>query len=264
LNTDLDDGAPCRIAVGLEYDGTRYRGWQLQPHAPSIQGSLNAAFSSVANQAVESIGAGRTDAGVHASGQVAHIDTSAARDNHSWLLGVNTQLAEDINLLWVRRVSAKFHARYSAISRSYRYTILNRPVRSALVRNQVWWVHQPIDHERMQNAARYLVGKHDFSAFRAAACQAHSPIRTISELTVTRNGDHISIYCRANAFLQHMVRNIVGSLLPIGYGDAEPKWIATLLAEGDRRRAGVAAPACGLCLIDVEYPAEFNLPSLHL
>lgn len=256
-------GPSYRIAVGLEYDGTRYSGWQSQPHAPSIQDSLNAAFSSVANQTVQSTGAGRTDAGVHASGQVAHIDTSAARDDHSWLLGVNTQLPEDISLLWVRRVSSKFHARYSAILRGYRYSILNRPVRSALERDRVWWVHQPIDHERMQEAAQYLVGEHDFSAFRAAACQARSPIRTISKLTITRQDDHISIYCWANAFLHHMVRNIVGSLLPIGYGETDPAWIEAILAERDRRRGGITAPACGLCLTDVVYPPEFNLPSIQ-
>lgn len=259
MNAD-PDGPSYRIAVGLEYDGTRYRGWQSQPHAPSVQDSLNTAFSSVANQAVESTGAGRTDAGVHARGQVAHIDTSAARDDHSWLLGVNTQLPNDINLLWVRRVSLKFHARYSAIWRGYRYSILNRPVRSALERDRVWWLHQPIDHEQMQEAAQCLVGEHDFSAFRAAACQARSPIRTISRLTITRQGDHISIYCRANAFLHHMVRNIVGSLLSVGYGETGPEWIETILVGRDRRRGGITAPASGLCLTDVVYPPEFNLP----
>jgi tRNA pseudouridine38-40 synthase len=234
----------------------------VQPGAPSIQQSLNEALAVVANHSVDTVGAGRTDAGVHAEGQVAHFDTETRRADHEWLLGGNSQLPDDINILWVRPVANDFHARYSALSRSYRYRILNRTVRSALERHRSWWIHRPLDAGRMHKAAQLLVGEHDFSSFRASVCQSKTPVRIIEQISVERDGDHISVCCRANAFLHHMVRNIVGSLLTVGQGDEELDWIGEILARCDRREGGMTAPARGLNLIRVEYPAEFNLPSV--
>ncbi len=251
-----------RVALGLEYDGTSYNGWQIQDHAPSIQGSLNKAISKVADEAVNCVGAGRTDTGVHASGQVIHFDTHADREPHSWLLGINSDLEMDINVLWVKAVLPDFHARYSATGRTYRYVILNRPVRSALARSRAWWVRQALDATAMSIAASKLLGKHDFSSFRASGCQSKTPLREIRRCEVKRVGDWIIFECEANAFLHHMVRNIVGSLVSIGRGDAQPEWISTLLEERDRREAGITAPPMGLTLIRVDYPPESGIGEL--
>jgi tRNA pseudouridine38-40 synthase len=248
-----------RLAVGVEYDGTNYHGWQIQTHAPSIQSSLNKALSFVADEPIECIGAGRTDSGVHATGQVAHFDTQADRSSRSWLLGINSNLADDINIRWVKIASEHFHARYSALGRTYRYAILNRPVRSALSRLGAWWVRQPLDVRSMTVAAGFLVGKHDFSSFRASACQAKSPVRDIRRLEIRVFGPWVSIECEANAFLHHMVRNLVGSLVRVGRGEAKPEWIRTLLEARDRRLADITAPAAGLTLTHVEYTPEFGL-----
>ena len=245
-----------RIAAGVEYDGTAYHGWQLQAHAPSVQEELNRAFSTVADTHIEVHGAGRTDAGVHASAQVLHFDTHVERSTRSWLLGVNTNLPDDINLLWVRPVSDEFHARYSATSRSYRYVILNRQVRSALNRNRVWWIYHPLDVDAMHLAAQQLLGEHDFSAFRAAACQSRTPMRDLTSISVTRDGDRIEIDCTANAFLHHTVRNIVGSLVRIGLGEEQVDWLGEVLRAGDRKLSGMTAPASGLTLTEVVYPSE--------
>jgi tRNA pseudouridine38-40 synthase len=245
-----------RFAVGIEYDGTAYSGWQSQPHAPSIQDSLNEALSSVAAESVKCTGAGRTDSGVHASGQVAHFDTHAKRPARSWLLGLNSNLPDDINAQWVKPVGDDFHARFSAVSRCYRYVILNRDVRSALHRNRVWWVYHKLDCESMQQAAHCMLGKHDFTSFRASSCQSHSPVRTISVLTVEADGDYIYINCQADAFLHHMVRNIVGSLVRVGQGEEQVDWIKQILAACDRKLSGITAPACGLSLTGVDYPPE--------
>ena len=245
-----------RFALGIEYDGTAFNGWQKQPHAPSIQASLNSALAVVANAPVECTGAGRTDSGVHATGQVAHFDSSAQRTVYSWRQGLNSNLPVDINILWVRPVSDEFHARFSALSRAYEYRILNRPVRSALQRHRAWWVHQPLDHEKMQLAANYLLGEHNFNSFRASSCQAHSPVRTMSKLQVTREGDQIRIVCSANAFLHHMVRNIVGSLVSIGRGDKPVDWMNAALESRDRKCAGMTAPPTGLTFTDVGYPPQ--------
>lgn len=248
-----------RLAVGIEYDGSAYHGWQSQTHAPSIQTRLNEALSSVADEAVNCVGAGRTDAGVHALAQVAHFDTHAQRSTRSWVLGANANLPDDINLLWAHEVAPDFHARYTALSRAYRYRILNRSVRSALERERAWWVHQPLDEARMQAAAEHLVGEHDFSSFRAAACQSRTAVRQLREITVRRQDGWITISCRANAFLHHMVRNIVGTLVKVGTGEAAPDWTRELLEQRDRRLAGMTAPAEGLYLVDVEYPQECGL-----
>ena len=183
-----------------------------------------------------------------------HFDTTSRRSERSWLLGGNTNLPDDISVTWVARVSADFHARYSATSRSYRYQILNRLQRSALHRHRAWWVHVPLDIEAMSDAARLLIGEHDFSGFRAAGCQSTTPVREITSLEITRNGDWITIDVTANAFLQHMVRNITGTLVAVGKGDEPPSWVADVLAGRDRTAGGVAAPPHGLTLVSVEYP----------
>ena len=249
----------CRWAMGVEYDGTNYNGWQYQPHAPSIQASLNQAISAVADASIECIGSGRTDTGVHASAQVAHFDSAARRTPREWLLGINSQLPEDININWIKQLDSSFHARYSAVRRAYRYTILNRPVRSALARHRTWWLREALDAGAMDRAAKCLLGTHDFSAFRASGCQAHSPVRTLHQISVTRTDEQITIACQANAFLHHMVRNIAGSLAEIGRGERPDEWLAELLAARDRKQAGMTAPAAGLELTGIEYPAEFGL-----
>ncbi len=250
-----------RVAVGLEYDGTAYNGWQIQPHAPSVQAVLNAAVAAVAAEPVDCVGAGRTDTGVHAEGQVVHFDTGSARTPRQWVLGINSNLPDDVNVLWAVAVAQDFHARYGATERGYRYRILNRPVRSALERHRAWWVRQPLDMGVMVTAAADLVGKHDFSAFRAAACQANSPLRDVRRVDVSRQGEIVTVHIAANAFLHHMVRNIVGTLVRIGIGEAAPDWVAALLAGRDRKLAGITAPAAGLSLISVHYPAAFGLPA---
>ncbi len=228
-----------------------------------MQERVEEALTRVANTAVTTTCAGRTDTGVHATGQVAHFDTSSDRDDRSWLLGANSCLPDDIAVTWVQAVDEAFHARFSATSRSYHYRILNRPVRSALERRRAWWVHRPLDVSPMNEAAQILLGKHDFSAFRAAGCQASTPNREIKSIAVTRDGDWISLDVTANAFLQHMVRNITGTLAAIGLGDEPVQWMASVFAGRDRKSAGIAAPAHGLTLTHVEYPKEFGLVNIR-
>jgi tRNA pseudouridine38-40 synthase len=249
-----------RLAIGLEYDGTRFCGWQRQDHAGSIQAAVEEAFSRVADEAVALVAAGRTDAGVHATGQVAHFDTAATRDLRSWLLGANSNLPRDLCVSWVREVPDSFHARYAAVARTYQYLILNRSVRSALYRDRAWWVHGALDVDAMQAAAQLLLGEHDFSAFRAAQCQARRPTRELQLLEVRRSGPYIAVICRANAFLHHMVRNIVGSLVCIGSGEEGPEWLRSVLEGRDRRVAGMTAAAAGLYLTRVHYPTELQIP----
>jgi tRNA pseudouridine38-40 synthase len=250
-----------RIAVGLEYDGTAYNGWQKQRSGIGVQEVVERALATVADAPVEAVCAGRTDAGVHASAQVAHFDSDAARSERNWLLGVNSNLPSDVNALWVAPVGEDFHARYSATARTYRYLILNRPCRSALWRDRAWWVHGSLDDARIRAAAAHLLGEHDFSAFRAAGCQARSPVRHVHSITTQRRGaEWLVIEVTANAFLQHMVRNIVGTLVAVGRGDEAPEWVRDVLDGRDRTRGGMAAPSCGLTLIGVDYPASFGLP----
>jgi tRNA pseudouridine38-40 synthase len=245
-----------RIAIGIEYDGTAYNGWQRQRTGIGVQQRLEEAIAKVADATVEVTCAGRTDTGVHASGQVGHFDTVAERTDRGWLLGINSNLPDDINVSWVRRVSDEFHARYSATARSYRYVILNRLVRSALHRTRAWWVYQPLDDKLMHEAAQALLGEHDFSAFRAAGCQASRPLREITSISVRREEDWVILEITANAFLQHMVRNITGTLVAIGAGDEKPGWISEVLQSRDRTRGGIAAPAHGLTLVSVTYPED--------
>ena len=249
-----------RVAIGLEYDGTHYKGWQIQSHAPSIQETLNRAVSRVADEPVDCVGAGRTDTGVHAEAQVAHFDTAAGRPPRSWVLGINSNLPDDINVLWATEVSHDFHARYSATDRTYRYRILNRPVRSALERHRAWWVRQPLDESAMAAGAAHFVGEHDFSAFRAAGCQSKTPMRKVRRLDVQRDASLVTVTIAANAFLHHMVRNIVGTLVRIGKGEADPQWVVDLLAGRDRKLAGMTAPAAGLTLVSVHYPERCGVP----
>ena len=248
------------IALGIEYDGTSYNGWQRQKTGLGVQQRLEEALSLVANEQVEVTCAGRTDTGVHASGQVIHFDTSAGRSDRGWLLGANSNLPPDISVTWVKPVGDDFHARFSAVSRSYQYLILNRLQRSALHRERAWWVHQPLDERRMHAAAQSLLGEHDFSAFRAAGCQASSATRDVTAIAVTRSGHWVTLDVTANAFLMHMVRNITGTLAVIGRGEAPVEWLAEVLENRDRTAAGVAAPPHGLTLVDVAYPASFGIP----
>ena len=219
-----------------------------------MQAHVEAAIALVANEPVEVTCAGRTDTGVHATGQVGHFNTSAERSERSWLLGVNSNLPDDINLTWVRPASDEFHARYSATSRSYQYVILNRLVRSALSRRRAWWVHQPLDVDAMHEAAQALLGEHDFSAFRATGCQASTPNREVQAISVTREEDWVYLDVTANAFLQHMVRNITGTLVAVGLEDESVDWPGKVLESHDRKQAGVAAPPWGLTLVSVSYP----------
>ncbi|MDJ0793965.1 MAG: tRNA pseudouridine(38-40) synthase TruA [Woeseiaceae bacterium] len=250
-----------RIALGIEYDGTSYNGWQRQKSGLGVQQRLEEALSLVANEPIDVICAGRTDTGVHASGQVVHFDTTAERSDRGWLLGANSNLPDDISVTWVHRVDDEFHARFSATGRSYRYQILNRLQRSALHRQRAWWVHQPLNEALMNEAAQRLVGEHDFSAFRAAGCQAGSAVREITRIDVTRSGDWVTLRVSANAFLMHMVRNITGTLAAIGLGEEPAEWVTTVLESANRTIGGVTAPPQGLTLVSVDYPPEFGIPS---
>jgi tRNA pseudouridine38-40 synthase len=250
-----------RFAAGLEYDGRAYSGWQYQPGLRTLQDEVQRALSRVADSPVATVCAGRTDAGVHASGQVLHFDSDAARSERAWRLGANTYLPSDVSLLWVREVPDQFHARFSATARSYRYFILNRDSRPALAAGRATWERRPLDAARMHDCAQVLVGEHDFSAFRAIECQAKSPVRHVERIAVTRDGEWLQVAITANAFLHHMVRNVTGLLMAIGQGDSPPERVATVLASRDRRTNAATAPPDGLYLAAVRYPSGFGLPA---
>lgn len=249
-----------RVAAGVEYDGSDFSGWQEQTGRRTVQRCLEQAIARVADHPVRIVTAGRTDAGVHASGQVFHFDSAAERAPHQWLRGVNTHLPRDVALVWVRPVPGDFHARFSATRRSYRYVILNRSAPSALFRHRAWTDYRALDVGAMRAAAACLVGEHDFSAFRAAGCQADSPVRRVLHLDVERAGAWICFDVSANAFLKHMVRNMIGTLTAVGAGEQPVGWVRSVLAGRDRRQAGVTAPPAGLYLTSVDYPARFDLP----
>ena len=253
-----------RWAACVEYDGSAYHGWQSQPHASSVQDTLEAALTRLAAAPIRTICSGRTDTGVHAQGQIVHFDTEVERSERAWLLGTNRYLPDDIALQWVAPVPQAFHARFGAVAREYRYWILDRTAPSALWRNRAYHSHHRLDVDAMQTAAQHLVGYHDFSAFRAAACQAKTPWRELSRCDVIRRGDWIRLEVRANAFLHHMVRNIAGVLMQIGCGEQPVGWAAQVLAARDRAQGGLTAPAYGLYLVDVTYPPEFDLPHRYL
>ena len=249
-----------RIALGLEYDGAPFHGWQSQPGGTGVQDALEKALAGIAGSPVRVDAAGRTDAGVHASIQVVHFDTDAARPETAWVRGVNALLPEAIAVRWSLAVAEGFHARFSATGRSYTYLLLDRPVRPALLAARVGWYHQPLAVEAMRAAAEALLGTHDFSAFRAAECQAKSPVKTLDRLTITRDTDMIRFEFHADAFLQHMVRNIVGALVYVGDRRQPAEWIADLLASRDRRRGAPTFAASGLYLSGIDYPLRWNLP----
>jgi len=249
-----------RIALALEYDGSRFLGWQTQPGGGTVQDTLQAALSGIAGSAVQVTCAGRTDRGVHAREQVVHFDTGAARPDSAWVRGANALLPDSVAVLWAARVADDFHARYAALARTYRYVLLNRPVRPALAARHAGWTHAPLDVAAMRAAALQLVGEHDFSAFRAAECQARSPVRTLQALEVQARGERIDFVLRANAFLQHMVRNIVGTLVYVGNGRHAPQWASEVLASRDRARAAPTFAAEGLYLERVEYAERWALP----
>jgi len=251
-----------RIAAILEYDGSRFCGWQWQDHARNVQAVVEQAFAAVADEPVRVITAGRTDTGVHATGQVVHFDTRAVRSAYSWLRGANSNLPGDVAVLWAGEVAADFHARFSASGRAYRYVILNRPVRPTFLAGRVSWEHRPLEVERMQAGARRLLGRHDFTSFRTVHCQAKSPVRELRQLQVWRRGAFVYMDICADAFLHHMVRNIAGVLMSIGAGERGPEWAGEVLAARDRRRGGVTAPPDGLYLTAVEYPPHYNIPLL--
>lgn len=257
-----------RWVAGIEYNGALFKGWQKQKHhpGPSVQASLESALSRVANHPVDVVCAGRTDAGVHASAQVIHFDTTANRSERSWKLGVNTGLPDGICLNWVQPAPIieghenLFHARFSAVARRYRYFILNKPVKPGLMHDQTTWWRRPLDAQRMHEAAQALIGEHDFTSFRARDCQANHAVRTMKDVSVTRMNDWVIIEVCANAFLYHMVRNIAGVLLPIGEGKKPISWCSEVLQAQDRTKAGVTAPGEGLYFVDVEYPDFPDLP----
>ncbi|MHA7878483.1 MAG: tRNA pseudouridine(38-40) synthase TruA [Saccharospirillum sp.] len=249
-----------RIAMGIEYRGTGYYGWQVQKSGvPTVQAALTDAVSSVANEPVEIIVAGRTDAGVHASNQVVHFDTSAVRKEYGWTVGTNTRLPRDISVQWAKVVDTQFHARFSAKERAYRYLIYNAPMPGGILRDGLTWERRPLALGPMQEAAERLLGEHDFSSFRAANCQAKSPVKQLRELTLVQHGRLITLQARANGFLYHMVRNIAGVLMAIGRGEQPVSWATDLLNHRDRTQGGVTAPAAGLYFVRARYDRD-DLP----
>jgi tRNA pseudouridine38-40 synthase len=249
-----------RVALGLEYNGTTFCGWQTQPSGCAIQDALERALAEIAGSATATICAGRTDAGVHALGQVVHFDASAIRPESAWMRGVNALLPSGVAVTWTRMVADTFHARYCARERCYRYILLNRSLRPVINHGLTGWFHLPLDVTLMREAARHLVGTHDFSSFRSSECQAKSPVRELRRLDVRKNGDYIVFDLVANAFLHHMVRNIIGSLVYVGKGKIVPARMADLLAARDRRLAAPTFDAAGLYLARVSYDTEWGVP----
>jgi len=250
-----------RIALGLEYDGAAFNGWQCQPGGNTVQDALEAALAAIAGEPLRVVCAGRTDAGVHALGQVVHFDTAAPRPDTAWVRGVNAHLPAAVAVRWAKPVPDDFHARFAARSRAYRYVLLNRPERPGLLSGRVGWCHRPLDVAVMRAAAACLVGEHDFSSFRAAECQAKSPVKTMLDFVIAREGDLVLFDCRADAFLHHMVRNLVGALVYVGMGRETPEGFARLLAARDRRLAPPTFAPDGLYLAAVEYDPAWGLPA---
>ena len=249
-----------RIALGLEYHGGAFCGWQTQPSGCAVQDALERALAEIAGEKISTICAGRTDAGVHALAQVVHFEVGIERPESAWVRGVNTLLPAGAAVIWMRPAEAEFHARYSALERCYRYVLLNHPLRPALNQGRVGWFHLPLALDAMRAGARHLLGEHDFSAFRSAECQAKSPVRELRRLDIRSSGDYIVFEIAANAFLHHMVRNIVGSLVYVGSGRHDPAWLAAVLAGRDRKLAAPTLDAAGLYLAHVSYDAQWGLP----
>jgi tRNA pseudouridine38-40 synthase len=250
----------ARIALGIEYDGSRFLGWQTQPGGGAVQDALEPALGAIAGAPVNVTAAGRTDRGVHARSQVIHFDTEAMRPGSAWVRGVNALLPDTVAVLWSHQVDAQFHARYSALSRTYRYELLNRAVRPALAASRIGWFHRPLNLEKMRAAAEYLVGEHDFSAFRSSECEAKTPVRTLHALQIDAHGERVEFVLRANAFLHHMVRNIVGTLVYVGNGKHPPEWVTQVLNSRNRAMAAPTFGPEGLYLEKIQYDARWGLP----
>lgn len=254
----------ARIALGIRYDGSAYHGWQIQEELRTVQGEVEKALSAVANHAVSLVCAGRTDAGVHASGQVAHFDTTSYRSEHAWVFGANSKLPPDISILWAKEVDENFHARFSAQARRYHYVIYNHEIRPGILRKAIGWHYRPLDENRMRKAVQSFIGEHDFRSFQGAGCQSQTSVRTIFQIEIFRIRRMVVIEVQGNAFLLHMVRNIVGVLVAIGSGEKDPEWAEVVLKAKDRRQGGVTVSPNGLYLIEVTYPQEFRLPRIPL
>ncbi|MCE3044109.1 tRNA pseudouridine(38-40) synthase TruA [Legionella sp. 16cNR16C] len=248
-----------RIALGVEYDGSQYHGWQAQTGLHTIQQVLENALSRVADMDISVVCAGRTDTGVHATNQVIHFDCEKQRTIRAWIHGVNSFLPKDVCIKWGKEMPEEFHARYSALSRRYRYIIYNSSIRPALLRGNVTWQYRQLEHHSMQEAARFLLGENDYTSFRSVECQSNTPMRNIHTLEVTRNGDLVMIDITANAFLHHMVRNIAGVLIAVGTGKKPVEWVGEVLQAKDRRLGAETAPPYGLYLVNVSYPKEYGV-----
>jgi tRNA pseudouridine38-40 synthase len=250
-----------RIALGIEYAGTPFTGWQSQPDGRSVQDALERALAAIAGEPVRANAAGRTDAGVHAALQIVHFDTTATRPVGAWVRGTNAHLPPEIAVRWAQPVADDFHARFAATARHYTYLLANRPVRPAILAGRIGWYHRPLDVAVMREGAAALVGTHDFSAFRAAMCQAKSPVKTLARADIAAQGECIRFDFSANAFLHHMIRNIVGALVRVGAGKAPPAWIGELLAGRDRTRAAATFAATGLYFTGADYDGQWRLPA---
>jgi tRNA pseudouridine38-40 synthase len=250
-----------RIAIGIAYDGRPFDGWQSQPSGNTVQDRLEAAVAEIAGAAVRVTAAGRTDAGVHATGQVAHFDVDVARPESAWVRGTNAHLPEAIAVQWALEVDGDFHARFSATSRRYGYLLYNHPVRPAVFQGKVGWFHLPLDVDAMREASRCLLGERDFSAFRSSECQAKTPVKLLQRIAIERRGHYVAFEFAANAFLHHMVRNLVGCLVHVGKGAQPPGWLREVLEGRDRAKAAPTFPADGLYLTSVTYPERWNLPA---
>jgi tRNA pseudouridine38-40 synthase len=259
-----DWSVAMRIALGVEYNGAEFNGWQSQPDGRTVQDHIQQAISHIACEPVSIIAAGRTDTGVHALEQVIHFDTSTVRPLSAWVRGVNALLPSSIAILWGHPVAEEFHARFSAQARSYQYVLINRPVRSAVHYGRVGWFHAPLDVQAMREAATFLLGKHDFSSFRAAECQAKSPVKTLAQLDIQQHGDTIIFDFTADAFLHHMVRNIVGGLVYVGKGKHSPEWMKVVLEAKQRSLAAPTFAPDGLYLRRINYDTKWKLPQMQL
>ncbi|MET1218056.1 MAG: tRNA pseudouridine(38-40) synthase TruA [Glaciecola sp.] len=250
-----------KYALCVEYCGADFYGWQRQENVPSVQQTLESALSKIANHSVQVQCSGRTDAGVHATYQVVHFTTSAKRDDKAWVLGVNSHLPDSISVKWVQSVADDFHARFSATARRYRYVIYNDRARPGILNKGVTHIYQPLDEQKMHHAAQCLLGEQDFTSFRAALCQSNTPFRNVHHVYVFRVGKYVVMDIKANAFLHHMVRNIIGSLIEIGAGNQPVEWMAELLAKKDRTLAAATAKPYGLYFVDVDFPEQYRLPA---
>ena len=253
-----------RWALGVEYRGSAYCGWQRQAEQPSVQEALETALSAIATQRINVIAAGRTDTGVHASLQVVHFETSANREASAWARGGNQFLPDDISIRWAMPVDAEFHSRFSARSRRYVYLLASQPHRPGLHSRHVGWTHWPIEMSRVEAALPALWGTHDFTSFRAAECQAKSPIKTMHSATVSAHGNLLRFEFHADAFLHHMIRNIMGALVYIGNGRQPADWLNTLIAQKDRKLAAPTFSPDGLYLAGIEYDRRFNIPEIFV